>query len=166
MSGNWRSTLLAFDTSSIIHAWDHYPLKQFPGLWKWLGEESNAGRFVMSAIAYDETKQRDTDCHAWLHQQRVNILAVTQQILEDALQIKKALGIADDRYKTGVGENDLLIIATCMQGHIELVSNEGVQNQLPKNLANYKIPAVCGMQTVNVPCIDFRRLLVRSGRVF
>jgi hypothetical protein len=159
--------LLAFDTSSIIHAWDHYPLKQFPGLWKWLGEEFKAGRFVVSVVADDETKQRDADCHAWLHAHNVHVKPMTQAILDDALIIKTSLGISNDRYHVdGVGERDLMIIATCMQDGTELVSNENVQHQLPQNPARYKIPAVCSMTTVNVSCINFRELLVRSGRVF
>ena len=156
----------AFDTSSIIHAWDHYPLGQFPGLWKWLGEEFAAGRFVMPTVAEEETKKRDKECCAWLHQYNVRILPITQAIVNDALRIRKSLGIVNDRYKAGVGENDLLIIATCMQRALELVSNEGLQTVLPLNLANCKIPAVCAMADVSVPCINFRELLVRSGRVF
>lgn len=156
----------AFDTSSIIHAWDHYPLKQFPGLWKWLGEEFKTGRFVMSVIADDETRQRDKDCHAWLHAHCVQTTPITPAILNDALKIKTVLGIVNDRYMAGVGENDLLIVASCKQSRIELVSNEGVQHDLPQNKARYKIPAVCGLQGVNVSCINFRELLIRSGRVF
>ena len=157
----------AFDTSSIIHAWDHYPLKQFPALWKWLGEEFKAGRFAMSVIADGETKQRDKDCHAWLHQHALKILPMTQAILDDSRNIKSALGIVNEQYhRAGIGENDLFIIATCMHGHIDLVSNEGMQLELPKNLAKYKIPAVCGMPSVNVSCINFREFLVRSVKVF
>jgi hypothetical protein len=158
--------LLAFDTSSIIHAWDHYPLKQFPGLWKWLGDEFRAGRFTMPLIVDDETKRRDGDCHRWLHEHKVKVIPITRVIVADALRIKAALGIVNDRYGAGVGENDLLIIATCMQGNLELVSNEGVQSDLPKNKAKYKIPAVCRMADVNVPCINFRELVVRSGKIF
>ena len=156
-----------FDASSIIHAWDHYPVTQFPKLWEWLGAEFNAGRFTLPEVADDETKQRAPDCHAWLHQHNVELIRITQAILDDAVNIKTMLGIASDRdYRGGVGENDLIIIATCKQVGIELVSNEGRQNALPQNLANCKIPAVCGMATVNVTCIDFRELLVRSGKIF
>ena len=156
----------AFDTSSIIHAWDHYPLKQFPKVWEWLGEEFKAERFTMPQVAEEETKVRDSDCYTWLHLHKVKILPVTQAILDDALKIKTALGIVNDRYGAGVGENDLLIIATCMQSRLELVSNESLQHELPKNLAKYKIPAVCGMQDVKVACVNFRELIVRSGKVF
>jgi len=167
MCVNWRATLPAFDTSSIIHAWDHYPQKQFPKLWDWLGAEFSTGRFVMSKIADDETKNRDADCHYWLHANSVKILAMTTNILSHALAIKATLGIVNERdYRTGVGEKDLLIIGFCMEHALELVSNESRQTQLPKNLANCKIPAVCALPTVNVQCVNFRELLIRSGRVF
>ena len=157
----------AFDTSSIIHAWDHYPMKQFPGLWKWLSEEFRAGRFTMSEIAEAETKQRDKDCHAWLHANKVQVIPISQAILTEALKIKAALGIVNDRYHPdGVGENDLMIVATCVHGSIDLVSNENMQNELPQNRARYKIPAVCALAGVNVACINFRQLIIRSGKVF
>ena len=150
MCENWRGTLLAFDASSIIHAWDHYPLAQFPRVWVWLGEEFGAGQFVMSEVADDETKKRAPGCHTWLHHHSLRILPVTQAILDRALQIKAMLGIVSDRdYRGGVGENDLLIIATSVNARIELISNEGRQNALPSNLANCKIPAVCNMAPVN-----------------
>jgi predicted nucleic acid-binding protein len=159
--------LPAFDTSSIIHAWDHYPSTQFPKLWAWLGGEFSSGRFVMSKIADDETRKRDANCHKWLNSNGVQILPVTATILNHALQIKGSLGITHDRdYRDGVGENDLIIIGTCMEHAIELVTNENRQNQLPQNRAKYKIPAVCALNTVNVQYVNFRDLLVRSGQVF
>jgi len=168
MCENWRSTLPTFDASSIIHAWDHYPLKQFPRLWEWLGDEFNAQRFTMPEIAEGETKKRDVDCHKWLRQNNVRIIPMSPEILSKALEIKASLGIVHDRdYATnGVGENDILIVATCVTQVLELVSNEGVQRELPRNLRKYKIPAVCRMVGVNVPCISFRELLVQSGKVF
>ncbi len=30
--------MLAFDASSI-HAWDNYPIIQFPGLWDWMASQ-------------------------------------------------------------------------------------------------------------------------------
>ena len=121
----------------------------------------------MSKIADDETKRRDADCHKWLHMNNVQIIPVTASILNRALQIKAALGIIHERdYRDGVGENDLIIVGTCIEHTIELVTNENRQNQLPQNRARYKIPAVCALTTVNVGCVNFRDLLVRSGRVF
>jgi predicted nucleic acid-binding protein len=159
--------LLAFDASSIVHAWDHYPIGQFPKLWIWLGEEFESARFALPQVANDEIKRRDSNCHSWLHAHSVKIIQVTQAIIEDALEIKGMLGITSERdYRGGVDENDLLIIATCMQSGLELISNEGRQNELPRIAANYKIPSVCGMNKIHVPCINFRELLIRSGKVF
>ncbi len=167
MYGNWRGTLPAFDASSIIHAWDHYPVNQFPKLWVWLGEQTQAEQFVVPEAVDGEVKDRAPDCHKWLHQHNPKIIPPTPAILADALKLKAMLGIVNDKYnRAGVGENDLIIIATCIQGHLELVSNEGVQTDLPQNLAKCKIPAVCAMTPEKVACIDFRQVIMRSGKVF
>jgi len=159
--------LLALDTSSIIHGWDHYPQKQFPKLWTWLGAEFTAGRFVISKIVDDETKYRDGDCHNWLLSNSVQILPVTAEILTHALAIKAKLGIVHERdYKGGVGENDIIIVATCIEHALELVTNEATQTQFPQNPANCKIPAVCALPGVSVDCLNFRELIIRSGQVF
>jgi hypothetical protein len=81
--------------------------------------------------------------------------------------MKSALGIANDKYHpNGVDENDLLIIAAAKEDGCELISNEARQPALPVVMARYKIPAVCAMPTVKVPCVDFLDVLTRSGKSF
>jgi len=46
--------MLAFDASSIIHAWDNYPEKQFPPLWEWISDNIESGEFVMAQVAFEE----------------------------------------------------------------------------------------------------------------
>lgn len=93
-------------------------------------------------------------------------IEISNVIVQDAMRIKLLLGIVGDKYRAGVGENDLLIIATAREQRAELVSDERRQTDLPKELHNYKIPAVCAMSEVYVPCINFIDFIKRSAVVF
>lgn len=120
----------------MIYAWDNYPPQQFPPLWRWVGNEISDGRFVMPKVAFDEVKDNAPDCAQWLRDQDVDRIDVSNDIIHEAFRIKNLLGIQDDKYHPkGVGENDLLIIATAAIEGIDLVSNEGRQNQIPDVLA-------------------------------
>jgi hypothetical protein len=66
----------------------------------------------------------------------------------------------------GVGENDIFIIATARLHGAGLVSDEERQPTLPTEPSKKKIPAVCGMREVNVPCINFIEFIKRSDAVF
>lgn len=156
-----------FDASSIIYAWDNYPPEQFPPLWRWIAERIEAGEFSIPEPALEEVERRLPECAAWLQDKHIERVTVTNEILQEALRIKDLLGIEEDRYHAkGVGENDLLIIATARIQGFELVSNEGRQHQFPTVAAKAKIPAVCDMEDVDVLCVDFITLIKRSGEVF
>lgn len=155
------------DASSIIYAWDNYPPEQFPPLWRWLGGEVRDGRIVMSKVAFDQVAKNAGDCADWLRLHGVRRLPVTNAIMQEAMRIKQLLGIEEDKYhKRGVDEEDVLIIATASVEHVELVTNEEVQNNLPNNPARMKIPAVCGLDEVGVSCINFITLVKESREVF
>lgn len=159
----------AFDASSIIHGWDHYPIAQFPSLWKWLGEQIAKGNPCMCVIAIDEVKKRSPACHDWLVQNGVKSVPMTNAALQKAVEIESRLGIVNQKYnRAGVGENDILIIALAFDAGHELVSNEARQEDWRKiqNLAKYKIPTVCGLDEVAVPCINFLQLIKQSNVVF
>ncbi|WP_429499416.1 DUF4411 family protein [Robbsia andropogonis] len=156
-----------FDASSMIYAWDNYPVDQFPGLWTWIAAEINARRLMMSIVAYGEVCAGTPDCGAWLVTAGLERLEVTNLIAQDALRIKGLLGVVGDNYHVkGVGENDLLIIATARAHGRELVSNEAQQNNPPDLNSKRKIPSVCSMREVAVPCIDFLKYIRRSEAVF
>lgn len=159
--------MLVFDASSMIYAWDNYPEKQFPPLWKWMTAQVEQEVLVMPKVAFEEVEHKASDCAKWLKERNLVRLEITNSILQDANRIKGLIGVIDDNYGAdGVGENDLLIIATARAYGIELVSDERKQPLLPKKLSNCKIPAVCTMNTVNVSCTNFLDFIKNSKEIF
>ncbi|MBK7014123.1 MAG: DUF4411 family protein [Sulfuritalea sp.] len=155
-----------FDASSMIYAWDNYPVQQFPGLWKWMAGQIGAGELAMPSVALDEVAHKAPECAEWLKACDIEVLEINNAILQDAMRIKNLLGIVGDKYGGGVGENDLLIIATASAHQAELVTDEKWQPALPKKLENRKIPAVCGMPAVAVRWLKFIDYIKLSGAVF
>ena len=155
-----------FDASSMIYAWDNYPLLQFPGLWDWMAERIRLGELAMPSLALDEVDNKVPECTQWLREHDIKVLEITNAIIQDAMRIKNLLEIVEDRYGSGVGENDLFIIATARAHHAELVTDEKWQTVLPKKLMNYKIPAVCDMPSVAVGWLRFIDYIKWSGAVF
>ena len=129
-----------FDASSMIYAWDNYPIGQFPGLWEWMASQIEAKQVIMSRVAFDEVGHKSPDCSEWLKVNNLEILSVSIAILQGAMQIKNSLGIVDDNYHAkGVDENDLLIIATARANNAELVSDEAKQPGVPQILSRRKM---------------------------
>lgn len=156
-----------FDASSMICAWDNYPIGQFPGLWEWVAGQIESQQLVMPGVAFEEVSHKTPECGKWLEDNDLERLEINNAVLQDAKRIKGLLGIVDDNYHPkGVGENDILIIATARQHGAELVSDEERQTNLPQVSSKRKIPAVCAMQTVSVSCINFIEYIKASGAVF
>lgn len=155
-----------FDASSMIYAWDNYPMQQFPGLWEWMADQIEQGELAMPSVALDEVAHKTPECAEWLKASDLEVLDISNAILQDAMRIKGLLGIVGDKYHPkGVDENDLLIIATANACNAELVSDESKQ-KLPDLPAKRKIPAVCAMAEVDVTCINFIDYIKLSGAVF
>jgi hypothetical protein len=155
------------DASSAIYAWDNYPAEQFPALWKWLGVHVQRKSLTIPAAAFDEVAHVAPDCGEWLKVHDIQRLAVTNAILTNALSIKALLKIVGENYHPkGVGENDILIIATARAHHGELISDEGRQTLAPDVMAKRKIPSVCAMPEVAVSCINFLEFIKSSEVVF
>lgn len=100
------------DSSSALHAWDNYPIEQFPPLWAWLAQRVALSELSISGVALEEVRHKSPECATWLKTQQIRVLPMTQTILMDALRIKALLQIEEELYGSGVGENDLFIIAT------------------------------------------------------
>jgi predicted nucleic acid-binding protein len=154
------------DASSILYAWDNYPVDQFPPLWAWLAREANVGELTIPAVALEEVANKAPECAAWLRVQHIKVLPMTEAILMDALRIKGLLGVVGDLYGSGVGENDLFIIATARAYGSDLVTDEARQPGLPGLRRNYKIPAVCGLPEVQVRPLSFVEYFKGSQQIF
>ena len=156
-----------FDASSMIYAWDNYPMRQFPGLWDWMASQVEEKQLVIPTVAFEEVEHKAPDCGEWLKDNNLEQLPISNAILQDAKRIKGLLGIVGDNYHpNGVGENDILIIATARAHCTELVSDERKQTALPQVLSKSKIPAVCDIAGVSVTCINFIEYIKRSEAVF
>lgn len=156
----------SFDASSIVYAWDNYPPEIFPPLWDWMAEQVSTKQLTMSVVAFDETINVSPDCATWLKDHDIQKLEVNNTILQESMRIKALLGIVNDKFGDGVGENDIFIIATAMVHRIDLVSDERRQKDLPKMMTRYKIPAVCNLPTVRVNCYNYLDYIKNSGAVF
>ena len=150
----------------MIHAWDNYPIEQFPGVWNWMADRMAQGLIQMSEVAVEEVEHKMPECVEWLKNADLQKLPVTEAILLEAMRVKALLGIEEDRYGKGVDENDLIIIATAKMKGCELVTNEAVQLSGNKQKRKWKIPTVCDMDTVHVVWISYLNYLKRTGATF
>ena len=57
-------------------------------------------------------------------------------------------------------------IAIAKIANAELLTDEKTQPGRPKNLLNYKIPAVCDLKIVGVAHVNFLEYIKRSKQVF
>lgn len=155
----------ALDASAVIYGWDHYPIDVFPGLWDWVSEQIQANEFCICEVAQKEVGDKAPECGDWLKVQDIKEDAVDGDVLAFALRLKQVLGIEEANYHAkGVGENDLLIIASAKVRNQTLITNENVQNNLPDQKAKYKIPAVCRLEEVQVVCKNWTDLVKAIGK--
>jgi predicted nucleic acid-binding protein len=155
------------DASSVIYAWDNYPIEQFPPLWRWLADEVKGSSLAIPTVAFDEVEHKTPDCGIWLKGHNVQRLKISNDILKNALSIKALLKIVGEQYHPkGVGENDILIIATAQAHGANLISDEAQQKNPPDAMSKRKIPSVCGLPEVGVPCVNFLEFIKRSKVVF
>lgn len=155
-----------FDASSIVLAWDTYPVSQFPNFWVWIEGLIQAQSIVMVAPNLVEVKQVSPDCHQWLKTDLL-VVPIDNQIVQVALSIRSMLGVHNDQYHPkGVDENDILCIAGAKVLGRQLITDEAPQPDKPNDKKKYKIPAVCKHSAVNVDCLNLIEFIRLSGVTF
>ncbi|MCB1201064.1 MAG: DUF4411 family protein [Leptospiraceae bacterium] len=154
------------DASSIVHAWENYPITQFPKLWDWFADEFESNKLSISKVAFDEVAHKFPELSTWLNNLSIEPVKTNVEIIKIALTISQQLGIDDDYSKKGVDENDLFIIANAKRSNRALISNEAVQSKPPENLKNCKIPAVCALPFVSIECLNILEYIKKSGKTF
>ncbi len=80
-----------FDASSLIHAWDNYPILQFPGLWNWIKIEAAERRIATPIVAFEEVEHKTPECGDWLKKNKLVMLPISNMISVHAVKIKKLL---------------------------------------------------------------------------
>lgn len=80
-----------FDASSMIFAWDNYPISQFPPLWTWIAEQLGDGHALLPKVAFDETAHKAPGCARWLKEHGARLIQTDSDILREAGRIKTAL---------------------------------------------------------------------------
>ena len=161
-----------FDASALIDLWENYPIHRpmFAGVWQWFYEQVSSETFQISAIALKEVKDhigtnllgRDIPNSKFLIQalKRIKINNLTPEDLEKEERIKFLLDIKEYRTRSsGVGANDVLIIAIASRKKATLIANEARQDTLPQNKRKFKIPAVCRLESIGIACISLKELL-------
>ena len=57
-------------SSSMIYAWDNYPINQFPGIWEWMTTQVEEQTLVMLNIAFEEVANKTPECGKWLERKQ------------------------------------------------------------------------------------------------
>jgi hypothetical protein len=73
--------MYTFDASSIIHAWDNYPIAQFPPMWGWVSEQIVDDTFSIPLVAMEEVEQKTPKCFQWLKDELIPVLPLTALVI-------------------------------------------------------------------------------------
>jgi hypothetical protein len=77
-----------FDASSMVYAWDNYPIRQFPGLWNWMRIQIAEEKLRIPGVAFEEVRKEEPDCGQWLENNNIIKVDINNLIAQDALRIK------------------------------------------------------------------------------
>src|SRR5687767_10465172 len=101
------------DASSLVFAWDNYPVANLRTLWAWIESEFSLRNIVLPRVALEEVGHVSPECKRWVTDiPEFSPVEVDNNIIAGALAINSILGIQNDQYGSGVDANDVIIIAT------------------------------------------------------
>ena len=66
-------------------------MQQFPGLWNWISGQIDVGELKVSRVAMDEVTRKTPECGLWLKDSNLQLLEMSNAILQDARRIKGLL---------------------------------------------------------------------------
>lgn len=159
-------TMHAFDASTMIHALDNYPPKQFPRLWDWLKTELRNGKLIISRVAYDESIPKLPEEFKPCLKEFRPPTEKDYKLIAETMKIKNKLVTEDGNFHSpGVCENDLFIIVHAKLNKATLLTEEARQISLPNDKRKYKIPAVC-KEIAGISCVNFTEYIRSSGEIF
>ena len=134
------------DASSLIYAWDEWPIDRNPALWAWIAGQISTGLLQTAEGVYAEMKSESPDSHAWVHAAGMIVVPSDYgNIYQEAERLADDYRIHEGKpSKHGVDMNDLLLIATTGEFGGRAVSNEKRQVfDVQRLRKNSRIHLVC-----------------------
>lgn len=156
-----------YDSSSLIDIWEYYlpSTGLFPEFWKWLLDSLRSGEAVVPVAAFEELEAGAEDFAKFLLAKGVEPVKEDSRVKDASKAIQNALGTGPKGFPhPGVGEADIIIMATAKALQAALVSEE-LQDTPPKRIARYKMPSVCGMEEVGVECTNIKGFLAAYAAI-
>ena len=168
------------DANVLITCFDKtYPVGVFPSLWSYLKDEFNNGDLILLDKVKTEVLRGRGDLINWIN----NLTAKTTVFGQDGQEISCLAEIANqtdallkqNAYKSQavIAEffraADSYLIAYCMAHGYTLVTFETSQQLVSNPYAQHKrvkIPDICFLSSINVPCIDVVEMLQQLGAKF
>ena len=155
---NHDQVIYSIDTSALIAAFhEHYPIKNFPSLWRKIETLIQNDRLKMSQIVFEEA-MRDTEIKQWCdeNQLKSDFQLVQEKASDVLLEFPR---LVDNR--TGKSGADPWVIALALTDENYIVLTE----ENPTDSKNRpKIPDVC--THFHIECIKIVDMIKRENWIF
>lgn len=160
---NHDQVIYSIDTSALIAAFhEHYPIKNFPSLWRKIESLIKNGRLKMSQIVFEEA-MRDTEIKQWCDENQLKSdfqVAIDELVQEKVSQVLSEFPRLVDNRKGKSGADPWVIaLALTDENYIVLTEENPTDSQ-----NRPKIPDVC--THFHVECIKMVDLIKKENWVF
>ena len=153
-----QPVIYSFDTSALIDGLErHYPMENFPAVWKNMDNLVNDGRLIISREVYDESIEKDLATKNWCKPRKDKIVIETDEFI--GYEVTKVM----DDFPNIVNDNkrknraDPFVIGLAKAKKATVVTGE----KLGKGI---KIPDVCS--SYRIDCITILTLIKVEGWIF